>query len=1271
MAKDYLIGLDIGGGGGRCLLLDVATGETRVAHRHWQAQSAADTGGLGFDFDTDMLFARLADATREVIARAEIRPQQVRAIATTAMREGMVVLGGDGSVVLATPNRDARAVGEAIELATERGEHIYRRTGHWPYPIFPAPRLLWLNRRDPQRLAEALAMLSLSEWLIWKLSGEVIAEPTQAGESLLFDLSTRQWAYDLIDELNLPRSLFPAICDAGTAVGKLTHTSAAALGLDAGTAVVVGGADSQCALLGMGVIEPQQWGINSGTTAPVQLITDAPILDPEMRLWSGHHIVPSRWVLESNAGPLGESLEWMARLLYPGSPRPVARLFAEAVSSSPGAAGLLSTVGVEVWNARRLGLSVGSLTLSHMLSPIQDDSRRHVARAIVEGLAFGLRANLEQIVAVTGCSPTSVRLAGGVARNPAWPALLADILEIPIECMATTEASALGAALCAGVGAGLFSNPGEAAARFSTVARCETPAPDRSRELRAIYSNWSALRRERQVADELAGALAVPWVMRGNTPDASPRRAVTRPRILVTADMDEQSLGLIRELGDVEYLSFRDSMQLLAGQSLIAALTGIQVFITEVDIVDAAVLEAAPELRVVAACRSDAVNIHLAACTTYGVPVLHAPGRNAVAVAELTLAFILMHARKLRAATEFLHHPGAIPGDIARMGQAFSTLRGTELWNLVVGLVGFGAVGRQVARRLHACGARVLVADPMITQETAALHDVELVPLEELLEQADVVSLHAAVTTETRGLIDSTKLARMKAGAFLVNTARAALVDEEALVGALTSGHLGGVAVDVFAVEPPASDHPLLRFDNVIATPHVGGNTREVAYHQGRTIAHDLDRLLSGRRPMHVLNTETLERFDWQQPRARPDAEVLRRLEAEPPPAVSDLQRDGGKKPSRSAAATTRRVAPPSPDGETRSRMARILDLFAARIATDDAIRRFSEQSHVTLHFHLNDVLSDLTVGLDRGRVFADATPPENGAEVELQMSAAVFDGMFTGRVNPMQEAMAGRLSFTGDAGKAMTLQQMQEDLVRLYREARATVGDPGDLQAVPPSDAAAAIRPSGGRADEIIHIVDELYASQLITATGGNVSARTEPGSNELWITPSQLFKGELSVDVLVRIDLDGRSLDRGSRSPSSERLMHTAVYRARPEAEAVIHCHAPHATILANTDLPFSPISTEAAFFSNLPRVPFIMPGTPELASAVGESIQQSWAVLMKNHGLLVAGRSLRRAADMAEVIERSAEIMLGCYAVGKEPPSLPNDIVAKLRRMGDMVA
>ena len=158
---------------------------------------------------------------------------------------------------------------------------------------------------------------------------------------------------------------------------------------------------------------------------------------------------------------------------------------------------------------------------------------------------------------------------------------------------------------------------------------------------------------------------------------------------------------------------------------------------------------------------------------------------------------------------------------------------------------------------------------------------------------------------------------------------------------------------------------------------------------------------------------------------------------------------------------------------------------------------------------------------------------------------------------------------------------------------------------------------------------------------------------------------------ELMVRINLAGENLAPGARSPSSEWCMHTRILQRKSQANAVIHAHAPNATILANCGLPFLPISTEAAFFGNIPRVPFLMPGTPELADAVADAMEDEWAVLMINHGIIVAGRNLRRAADMVEIIERSAEVILGCYAVGKEPPLLPADAVDYCRKLGDIVA
>jgi len=213
------------------------------------------------------------------------------------------------------------------------------------------------------------------------------------------------------------------------------------------------------------------------------------------------------------------------------------------------------------------------------------------------------------------------------------------------------------------------------------------------------------------------------------------------------------------------------------------------------------------------------------------------------------------------------------------------------------------------------------------------------------------------------------------------------------------------------------------------------------------------------------------------------------------------------------------------------------------------------------------------------------------------------------------------------------------------------------------PSESGADVR------QQIVEVVNELYATQLVTATGGNVSARA--GEGEAWITPSQLFKGDLAPEILVRIDLEGKPLDPGARKPSSESLMHTAILKARPDVQCVIHAHAPHATILVNADLPFLPISTEACFLVNIGRIPFVMPGSKEMAEAVVKALGSGWAVLMQNHGIVVAGKSLRRAADMAEIIDRSAQVILGCYALGKPPPVLPEKIVKMLSQYADLMA
>lgn len=1269
----YLMALDAGGGGGRCLLVDIDNRKTTRSFRPWTHPAAPGTSGLGTDLHLETIWSRLAEAVREALSCASAGAEDVLGIAVTSTRHTTVLLDTEGSPIFAAPNRDGRAFMEALQLAAQHGERLYARTGRWPIPLASAARLAWLAANQPKLWKRAAVVLSLNDWVAYRLSGELATEPSQAEETLLLDVEKRAWGHDLAELLAVPERLLPPLRNAGTRLGGLTSNAAAALGLRAGTPVAVAGGDTQSGLLGAGAVAPGQVAVIAGTTVPLQLVLDRPAIDPRQRIWTGCHVVPGLWVLESNAGPMGDALEWLAETLYPEAPNPAARFLAEAGRSEPGAAGLLSTFGSSIMNARDLKLPIGTLTFSHMTAGNGGGRRRHLNRAVVDGMAYAIRANLEQVREIAGREIGSLALAGGISRSAAFAQAVADALGVPVEVGATGEATALGAAIAAGVGTGLFPDLAAGARALRSKPALFEPHTAASAAYRERYEQWRRLLAAEAAATDVAAEVILPSVLAERAETDGAAAPAFRPRIVVTADLDDEGLARLREIGEVEYASFRTQMRLLTGSTLVGALGGAQVFATEVDIVDVKVLTELPDLRVVVACRGDAVNVDLDACTAFGIPVLHAPGRNADAVADLALVFMLMLARRLPLASAFLRQPGMAAGDTARMGQAFGTLQGRELWRKTVGLVGLGAVGRGVARRLAGFGARVVAYDPFLAPEEVILAGAEPVALEELLERSDFVSLHAPVSDATRGLIGAAELARMKEGAFLINTARAALVDETALAAALASGRLGGAALDVFSVEPPGSDHPLLAFDNVIATPHVGGNTVEVGAHQGRIIAADLARLVAGERPLHALNPQVLDGFDWTKPRRGPDAKAIAALARRPGPAVTDLQRAAAGRPKQAGAAPAAAVAAPA---EVVERMRGIVREFLDRIASDHEVQAATADKDVTLHFTLTDLALPFFLHLKGAESGGDLGDPA-AADVELKMRADVFDGMFTGRVNAMQAAMSGGLSFSGDTTKAMTLQDLQAEFARLYQEARAKIGDPGDLAALGRAAGAngdagkpAALAPGDIRGD-LVQVVGELYAQELITATGGNVSARIPGREDEIWITPSALFKGQLRPEMLVRIDVHGKVLDPDSLSPSSEKLMHCAAYRARPEAHAVVHAHAPHATILANAGLPFLPISTEAAFFGDIPRIPFIMPGSQELADAIAAALAHSWAVLMVNHGLLVAGRSLRRAADMVEIIDRSAEVILGCYAVGKPPPTLPEDVIQRLQKMGDLLA
>ncbi len=253
-------------------------------------------------------------------------------------------------------------------------------------------------------------------------------------------------------------------------------------------------------------------------------------------------------------------------------------------------------------------------------------------------------------------------------------------------------------------------------------------------------------------------------------------------------------------------------------------------------------------LRAIGSTRGDPTNVDVAAATSKGIPVLRARGRNADGVAELAVALLFGVARHILRADADVR-----AGDVFRDGTIpYQRFRAWELARRTAGLVGLGAVGRAVRWRLEGLGMTVIAHDPYADDASWEL--------DALLAEADVVSMHAAVTPETLGLMGATEFGRMKEGAIYLNTARAGLHDIDALTDALRSGHLAGAGLDHFEGEMLPVDHPIVALDNVVLTPHIGGATYDTEANHSRLIGEGLAELLAGGRPSNLANPEVLSR---------------------------------------------------------------------------------------------------------------------------------------------------------------------------------------------------------------------------------------------------------------------------------------------------------------------------------------------------------------------------------------------------------------------------
>ena len=424
-------------------------------------------------------------AVRAALAATGADPAEIAAIGLTGQMHGAVLLDDADRVlrpaILWNDQRTAHACDEIREAVGP--ERLIAITGNDAVTGLTAPKLVWVRNHEPEIWARIAHVLLPKDYVRLQLTGEHALDKADGAGTLLFDLAQRDWSAEVLDALRIPREWLPRTFEGPEVTGQVSVAAAAATGLRAGTPVVAGGGDQSANAVGVGAVAPGTVALSLGTSGVVFATTNAPLHDPLGRVHAFCHALPERWHLMSVMLSAAGSLRWFRDTFAPGEAYEA--LVASGADVPAGSDGVwflpyLSGERSPHPDPEARGVFAG-LTLAH--------DRRHLLRAVLEGVAFGLRDGLDLMVAGGMPAPTQVRASGGGIASPLWRQILADVLEAEIATVNTVEGAAFGAALLASVAAGWYPTVEAASAAVVHATPVAQPGPDREayRAAHAVY----------------------------------------------------------------------------------------------------------------------------------------------------------------------------------------------------------------------------------------------------------------------------------------------------------------------------------------------------------------------------------------------------------------------------------------------------------------------------------------------------------------------------------------------------------------------------------------------------------------------------------------------------------------------------------------------------------------------------------------------------------------------------------------------------------------
>jgi xylulokinase len=424
-------------------------------------------------------------AIRSVLATSGIDGTAIDAIGLTGQMHGAVLL--DRSDVPLRPAilwNDQRTGAQCDEIRERVGpRRLIELTGNDALTGFTAPKLLWVRRHEPEVWRRVAHLLLPKDYVRLQLTGDHAVDRADGAGTLLFDLAARDWSPEVLTALEIDPSWLPRTAEGPDVTGTVTAAAAEATGLRAGTPVVAGGGDQAANAVGSGAIDPGIVALSLGTSGVVFAATDRPIIEPEGRVHAFCHAIPDRWHLMSVMLSAAGSLRWFRDAFAPGTGFEELDRQAAAVPAGSGGLWFLPYLTGERSphpDPFARGAFIG-LTVTH--------DRRHLARAVLEGVAHGLRDGLDLMIGAGMPAPRQIRASGGGIASPLWRQILADLLQAEIATVGTSEGAAYGAALLAATGAGWFPSAEAMVRTVVTASPVAEPGPDAAAyaEAHAVY----------------------------------------------------------------------------------------------------------------------------------------------------------------------------------------------------------------------------------------------------------------------------------------------------------------------------------------------------------------------------------------------------------------------------------------------------------------------------------------------------------------------------------------------------------------------------------------------------------------------------------------------------------------------------------------------------------------------------------------------------------------------------------------------------------------